>query len=255
MLMSIVIPAFNEAKRISESLCALESFAKKSKNKISLEVIVVCDGCTDNTEKVVQNSSFAKNNLLHVISYKENKGKGYATKEGILSSSGEIVGFMDADASTDISELHSVYEYLFKNKVDIFIGSRRMPNSELHPQQPLYRRCLGELFSLVTRLLLGIPCKDTQCGFKFFRGDLGRSLFTKMQTKGFAFDVEILHNAFLQGYEIKEHGVKWHNNSDSRVSPFIDGFRMLQSISSLSINTLYLRIRNLNILKGRKGVL
>lgn len=229
MDLSLVIPAYNEGRRLGETLSALVAHAAGGGfGPGPWEVIVVCDGCTDDTEAVAK--AFADRLPLRVIAYPDNRGKGYAVRRGVAASAGAIVAFMDADGATPPSELMRLAAPLREGRADIVVGSRRAPGAQLTPPQPWYRRFLGSAFALHARLVLGVPVRDTQCGFKLFRGDLARGLFSALRHDDFAFDVEMLWLACHCGARILEMGIRWRDVPGSSVSPLRDGLRMLRTI-------------------------
>lgn len=154
-----------------------------------------------------------------------NRGKGYSIKQGVLKSSGEYILFSDSDLSTPIEEV----EKLFANNTgfDIVIGSRAMPDSNIVVPQPVWRRTMGKIFNKFIKAILMNDFNDTQCGFKLFKGNIGRELFSALTTEGFAFDVAIIYMAVKKGYRIKEVGVTWANDLHSKVHPLTDSYRML----------------------------
>ncbi len=237
MDLSIVIPVYNEENRITATLLKIKEFLSQSMERWpKSEVVVVSDGSSDNTDAVVQDlmREFA---CLKLISYRDNRGKGFAVKSGIAASRGRIVLFSDADGATPITELNKLADLIISNKADIVIASRRLPETQISVKQPVYRVFIGHIFSRLTRILLRMPFLDTQCGFKVFKGDIGRKLFAQCETEGFAFDVEIIHRALQSGYRIIEQGVIWNDDPDSRVSPFTDGMKMLRCIINLKRQT------------------
>lgn len=223
--LSVIIPAFNEEARLPETLKLMGSLTKD----ISLEIIVVCDGCTDNTRQIA--SQWTDRLPLRIIAYPENRGKGYAVQQGILCSHGQVIAFMDADGSTHPSELVRLAPSVVSRNADIIIGSRRIDGGE--PNQPLHRRLLGKLLSIAVQIILSLPFRDTQCGFKLFRRECALELFKEMQCTGFEFDLEILYRAHNRKIRIIETGVAWKDRKGSKVSPIHDGFRMLRTMLAI----------------------
>ena len=231
---TVIIPAYNESDRIIPTLKTIEKFKQTLSSE--LEVIIVCDGCSDDTEAVVTN--FIKDySGFRLISYLTNRGKGYAVRQGILASKGDIVGFMDADGSTAIEELNVFLEkFNADEELSCVIASRRTKDAVLSPAQPWYRQIMGEVLSLITRIVLRVPFTDTQCGFKFVRGDLARECFAKMTIDGFSFDIEFIYYLHFHNYKILEQGVHWHNDDRSKVSPIKDGLKMLKTVYNIKTN-------------------
>ena len=228
--LSIVIPAYNEEKRLVATLQQLEEMQRhKLRFWNKLQVIIVCDGCQDRTEKVANQWSPAMIDKL-IVSYKINKGKGGALQAGMSHTYGQIVSFIDADGSTNPNELPALAQNILNNKSDIVIGSRRTRDAVLPCKQPWWRGCLGSAFVKVTTLILNISVKVCQCGYKLFDGALARSLYAESTTMGFAIDLEILYMATKGNYRIHEQGIRWQHIEGSTVSPLKDGIKMLYTV-------------------------
>ncbi|AQQ71661.1 Undecaprenyl-phosphate 4-deoxy-4-formamido-L-arabinose transferase [Limihaloglobus sulfuriphilus] len=226
--LSIIIPAYNESDRIVRTVSELLEFAAANPAVNLTEVIVVCDGCSDNTEEKVKTS--IDSSIVSTISYAKNQGKGFAVRTGVLAAKGEIIGFMDADGSTSLEEIPLFTQILTESRADVVIGSRSLPESNITRRQPFYRWLLGKCFYLCTLWIDHLPYHDTQCGFKFFTADAARSLFEPLISKGFEFDIEILVRAAHLGLKIQEKPVTWHNDPRSSVSVIRDGFKTLISL-------------------------
>jgi dolichyl-phosphate beta-glucosyltransferase len=233
MKLSIVIPAYNEAERIIETLNYIKLYLQQQKCWHDYEVIVVSDGSTDNTDEVVLNlkKDFSQ---LKLITYSNNRGKGFAVKTGIHASNGEVILFADADGATPIEELDKLSEPIFMNQADMVIASRRVVGANITQKQSVLRIFIGKIFSWLNILMLNMPYIDTQCGFKLFKGHLAKQLFDTKISHGFAFDVEILFYATQAKYRIVEQGVTWNDGNDSKVSPFKDGMKMLVCVVKLA---------------------
>ena len=201
MDVSIVIPAFNEARRLPRTLRALSEWIELRTDEI--EIIVVDDGSTDDTNLLTSEFPFVKFESLSV-----NMGKGAAVRHGMLIASGVRVLMMDADLATPLSEF-DVLDKVMASGADVVIGSRPLQSSTLEVRQPIMREFAGRLFNFIVRTVSGLPFKDTQCGFKLWRRDAARSTFELCTVNGFAFDVESLVVASALGYDIQEIGVKW----------------------------------------------
>ena len=223
MNLSIVIPAYNEAKRITNTLqLILRYFAPK---KLAYELIVIDDGSKDDTLKIVQ-ALAAEHQEIKVISYRPNRGKGHAVRQGVEAAQGQLILFSDADLSTPIEEYDHLRQVL-DSGYDLVLGSRALKTSEVKVHQPLYRELMGKTFNLLIKLLLFKGFNDTQCGFKLFKAGPAKDLFQRIRVKHFAFDVELVYLALRRGYKVKEEGVKWLNSPGSRVSPLKDSALML----------------------------
>mgnify|MGYP001337756718 CR=1 FL=1 len=219
---SVVIPAYNEEKRIEKTIRAICQYLK---NKgYHFEIIVVDDGSTDSTSRLILMLSKQIENI-RLISHRKNMGKGAAVRSGVLASRGGMVLFTDADLSTPIAELEKMENQLHDG-YDIVIGSRKQKGALIPVPQPWHRRVSGVVFHFLVRIILGLPFSDTQCGFKLFKTDVARSLFLDMNNSGFTFDIEILHKALTSGYRIKEIGVVWMDSPNTTVKFFKDPIYM-----------------------------
>lgn len=230
--LSIIIPAYNEEKRIKQTIVALRSYLKP--RKYIYEIIVVDDGSTDGTLNVLKDTLSAD---LRVITITKS-GKGAAVKEGVMSADkeNEYVFFMDADLSTDPSEIGAFID-IFKEEPEtgVIIGSRYLPEGSVIIQPP-FRNMVGRTFSLIKSKLLGIDFFDSQCGFKAFRMQSAKKLFAKSEIKGFSFDVEILYIALLNGIKVKEKSVNWHHKPGGHVNLIADSIPMLIELFQVFLN-------------------
>ncbi len=217
MKLSIIIPAYNEEKRIGPTLRSLLDYLYRE--RMVFEIIVVDDGSTDGTASVVRTMA-KEETRLQLLQNGRNRGKGYSVRSGMLAATGDFMLFYDADASTPAQEISKFFVRGEEPRWDVAIGSRRSSGARILKRQSPMREINGRLFSLVTRTLFpeirGIV--DTQCGFKAFRRDVGRAIFSVSQINGFSFDVEILVYAKRMGYRVEEFGVDWVDDRDSRVS-------------------------------------
>jgi len=249
--LSIIIPAYNEEVRIVSTLDSLKSYLAANRDQWKhSEVIVVSDGCSDATDEVIR--KYQKNfPELQLVTYKDNQGKGYAIKQGVLASKGDIVLFTDADEATPITELDHCVAYILDDTADMVIASRRSEDANVIKKQPKLRKMLGNAFSIAVRTMLAIPFLDTQCGFKLFKGAIAREIFTKSECANFAIDIEIIHLALSKGYRIKETGVIWIDGDGSKVDPLRDGINMLLYTGKLSMKTKTeeLKIKIIDVLK------
>jgi dolichyl-phosphate beta-glucosyltransferase len=223
--LSVVVPCYNEQARLPESLAGVRPFLEACGG--SLELILVDDGSSDRTAALIRQAEQEHPDVRPVL-LSPNRGKGRALAEGVKLSRGELVLVSDADFSTPISEL-SKLEAAIAGGADIAIGSRAAPGAR-ELDQPFHRRVMGKAFNRIVQLLLLPGIWDTQCGFKLFRGDVARELFSKLETDRFAFDVEILHRARKAGYQVREMPVRWINSGASTVSPIHDSVVMLRDL-------------------------
>ncbi|MEK6916224.1 MAG: dolichyl-phosphate beta-glucosyltransferase [Nanoarchaeota archaeon] len=222
--LTIVIPAYNEENRLGNSISKIIKYFKEKQ----IEIIVVDDGSFDNTVSVA--SSF-KN--VKVLENKENIGKGYSVKQGVLAAKANFVLFSDADLSTPIEDIEKLWKY--KEEYDIVIGSRKSKGAKVVEKQPPWRVFAGNIFPIIARIMTGLTIKDTQCGFKLFNMKKCRKVFEKMTIDGFSFDVEMLYIAKKQGLKIKEVGVDWYNDNASKVSLIKDSIHMFTDLIKIKI--------------------
>jgi dolichyl-phosphate beta-glucosyltransferase len=214
MYLSIVIPAYNEAKRIG---LTLKSVGKYMADKdYQYEIIVVNDGSQDGTREIVEGLKSEVSNIK-VVDYADNKGKGYAVRQGMLKAIGDVRLFMDADNSTTIDNLDRMKEYM-DNGFDVAIASIGAKGSKSIGHEPFYRRFFGKVGNLFIRFIAVSGIKDTQRGFKVFTARSADVIFNRARENGWGFDVEILAIAKSLGFKIKEVPVVWNNNPDSKVS-------------------------------------
>ena len=223
--LSIVIPAYNEAQRIGPTLERVVGWA--SDHLAGFEVIVVDDGSTDGTADACEGYG----GEVRVVRNDRNRGKGFTVKHGVRVSRGDTVLFSDADLSTPIEEAGPLADALVR--ADIAIGSRGLAESNVVRHQPYYREAMGRTFNYIVRALAVPQIRDTQCGFKLFRGDVARELFPLVTIEGFAFDVELLFLALRRGYRVVEVPVTWVNDERTRVHALYDSMRMLRDVIHL----------------------
>lgn len=223
IFLSIVIPAYKEADRIHKILDAILEFEKIK--DYNIETIVVVDGTLDNTAEVARKYRDKLKNIK-VIDRKENKGKGYTVREGMLAAQGEYVLFSDADNSTPIEQVDKLLK--FRNDYDVMIGSRYVYDGKLAIPQSFVRKMGGRVLNWIIRTLAVSGIKDTQCGFKLFSKKAAQEIFNKQTFERWSFDIEILAIARMLGYKIKEVGITWYDDPHSRVNPIKDGLRMIK---------------------------
>ena len=220
--LSIVVPAYNEVSRIAATLQLMRDYLDRQ--SYDWEIIVSADGQDGTREAAAAwgdaaGLTGAGDDKLFVIGSQQRAGKGHGIRKGIEQARGQVIGFIDADYKTPIEELDKVLPVL-ANGYDVAIGSRKVGESKIEVAQPLYRRAGSAAFHAVMGTLLGLSdIRDTQCGFKFFQGPVAQTIFSHQQINGYMFDVEILRLARLMGYRIKEVGVRWRDDGDSRYAP------------------------------------
>jgi dolichyl-phosphate beta-glucosyltransferase len=225
--LTIVIPAYNEAALITQTLECVAQFL--SQRKLAAEILVVDDGSTDGTGQLAEQAMSRLGLHGRVIRQQPNAGKGMAVRTGMLAAQGHLVLMTDADLSTPLEE----YDKLAKaitDGADIAIASRGLPESRLEPPQPWWRERTGKLYGRVRRLILLPKIVDSQCGFKLFKRDVAHETFSRQTIAGWAFDAEVLHIAYLLGYRIAELPVTWRNRRESKVRVFRDAWRVLRDL-------------------------
>ena len=220
--LSIVIPAYNEERRLPETLARVHDFLVRQ--CYDAEIIVVDDGSRDGTSEKVA-TLMDQMPLLRLRTLAKNSGKDCAVVSGIQMSSRESVLFTDADLSTPIEEIERLWKK-YDRGYDVVIGSRRLPDSIIPVRQPLHRRAMGHVFTGMVSLFCLRGIRDTQCGFKLFRTEAIRQVIPLLRTRGFAFDVEILMRARALGFRIAEVGVRWSDAAGSQIRPFKHSSRM-----------------------------
>jgi glycosyltransferase involved in cell wall biosynthesis len=210
--LSVIVPAYNEEKRLPETLKKVREYLNKQ--KYTSEVIVVDDGSKDKTHDIAED--LVKDwEGFKVVSYTPNRGKGFAVKTGMLAARGQWRLLMDADNSTDISEIEKLLKY--KEDFEVIIGSRYLNKDSIKIKQPLSRRIVSRLGNILVRLVLGIKSGDTQCGFKLFSATVADKIFPLQAIDRWGFDMEILTIAIRHGYKIKEVAVDWYDAEGSQV--------------------------------------
>lgn len=231
---SIVIPAYNEQARIGLTLKTVLGCVRA--RNWDAEVIVVNDGSRDRTSQIVEEFA-ASYPELRLIQNGQNRGKGYSVRNGVLQANGQIILFTDADLSAPIEEAERLFAAIDAG-VDIAIGSRWLDRGRQTVHQPLYRQFFGRCFNAVTRMIMGLPFADTQCGFKAFRRDVARVIFRLQRIERWGFDPELLFIALHRGYTVREVAVTWGHDERSRISYLKDGSRMLQELAVIRWNQL-----------------
>jgi dolichyl-phosphate beta-glucosyltransferase len=221
--LSIVIPAFNEALRLGESLEGVLDWLEQHNR--DFEIIVVDDGSTDATSLVAES---LESRGVRTIRLEQNSGKGAAVSRGVRESRGDRVLLSDADFSTPIEDIQKLESRI--EEAPIVLGSRAVRGAKILRHQPFYREIMGKVFNRMLRLFGVWGISDTQCGFKLLDGEVAREIFAQIVTPGFAFDVELAWLARRAGYRVVEVGIVWENSADSRVHLLTDPPRMILEI-------------------------
>jgi dolichyl-phosphate beta-glucosyltransferase len=230
MDISIVIPAFNEEKKIGRDVEVAAAFIDEE--SIPGEVIVVDDGSTDKTAEEAEKATVPYAVERSVIRLDKNRGKGYAVKTGVLASKGGVVLFADSGTCVPYANALLQIERIQKGELDIAMASRRLKDTVIHRNRSWKRRLLSSFFRAVARLIAGVPRRfsDTQCGFKVYGGDIAREIFAECKTAGFLFELEILLRALKKGYRIEEFPVEWTCDLDTRLRPGSDAGKVLKEM-------------------------
>lgn len=224
---SVVVPAYNEEKRIAVSLPVIWNTLAARFSRF--EILVVDDGSSDRTSEKVMEFGDSGHPEVRVIRYGANRGKGYAVRTGMLAAQGEIVLFSDADLSTPMEELDKLKKVLDEG-YDLAIGSRALKESQIELRQPFYRVLMGKTFNKIVQLMALPGVWDSQCGFKIFKRAAAKELFGSSRIDGFSFDVEILFLARKRGMVFREVPVRWINSPESKVSPISHSLQMLKDM-------------------------
>jgi glycosyltransferase involved in cell wall biosynthesis len=229
---SLVIPAFNEAHRVGQTLRDVMSYLREF--SAGSELIVVDDGSTDATADVVRTALREAGELeARLIQQPENRGKGAAVRAGLLGAKHPIALFSDADLSTPMTEASKLLEPIAAGELDVAFGSRALDRGLIGVRQAWHREQAGRTFNLLVRLATGLPYWDTQCGFKAFRLDVFRPILTNAQSDGFGFDVELLYLARKAGLRMREIPVRWNHHEGSKVHFVHDSLHMLREVVEL----------------------
>ena len=230
--LSVVIPAYNEEKRLGRGLERLRQyFEQECVLPGGVEILVVDDGSTDGTVRVAQEWA-ARIPYIRLLSNGQNRGKGYSVRHGMLEARGRVALFTDADLSSPIEESKKLLAAIQTGN-DVAIGSRAMDRSLIFVHQSRLREIAGIIFNAFVRLFTGLRLQDTQCGFKAFRTPVARLLFHLMVVDRFAFDVEILYLAQQLGMQISEVPVQWRESENSKVRPLSDSVSMVLDVLRL----------------------
>ena len=234
MYLSVIIPAYNEERRLPKTLKAIDGYLKRQ--SYDYEILVVNDGSKDKTFEVAKNlESEIKN--LRATGYEKNQGKGFAVRFGLLEAKGEYRVFTDADNSTSIDQVEKMWPE-FKKGYDIVIGSRDVKGAEVAVPQAYWRRRLGDFFNLLVQLICGLwGIWDTQCGFKGFTNEAAEKILPGCRINRFAFDPEMLIIAKKLGFKIKEVPIYWVNDPHSKVK-FKSMVKMLLDLLKIRWNLI-----------------
>ena len=238
-MLSIVIPFYNEEYRISQSNRLSDSIKYiQSKITESFELLLIDDGSKDNTACILKDVKRKHSDIsIKIISYRTNRGKGFAIKQGVLKAKGNKIITMDADFSIDLTETNRFINEL--DTCDIVIGTKKHLMTQTHTKQKTPRRILGKGFTLLTNMVLGLNFTDITCGFKGFRADIAKLLFKKQKIYRWTYDSEILFLAKVYGHTVKELPVSWRHIEGSKVSPLRDTLVSVKELVEIIFNHRY----------------
>jgi dolichyl-phosphate beta-glucosyltransferase len=224
--LSIVVPAYNEQERLVASLDRIAAYLDGS--GIDAEILVVDDGSKDATAEVGAKALGSRRG--RVLRNGENRGKGASVRRGVLEARGRFVLLTDADLSTPIEEHAKLAALIRDRDLDVVIGSRALPDSDVQLRQAWLRQSMGRIFNTIMRGVTGLPYRDTQCGFKLMDRERVRPIFEKMVVDRFAFDVELLFLCARFGLAVAEAPVIWRNAAGSKVSVLVDPLNMIVDV-------------------------
>ncbi len=224
--LSVVIPAFNEERRIGTTVERVAAYL--AAQPYAAELVVVDDGSTDLTVPRAE-AALGGGPPYRLLSRAVNRGKGAAVRDGVLASAGEFILFTDADLSTPVEELDKFWPEV-EAGADVVIGSRALAGSDVQVRQAALRETMGKAFNLFVRLLVMTGFPDTQCGFKLFRAGPAKDVFSRTRIDGFSFDVEVLWLCRKLGYRVRQVPVVWRNSPDSRVRLVLSSLEMLRDL-------------------------
>lgn len=227
--LSVVIPAYNEARRIGSTLRRIRDYAAAAPGR--WELVVVDDGSVDGTAQVVQRLEPGRL-AVRLLVNPANRGKGYSVRRGMRAAAGDRLLLSDADLSTPIEEVAKLLPWLERG-YDVVIGSRDLPDSVLDPPQPLPRRLAAWAFRGLRRRLLLPEVRDTQCGFKLFTRPAAEAVFGRATVDGWLFDCEVLGLAVRLGYRVREVGVVWRNHPHTRVNAVREAARAVPTLLAI----------------------
>jgi dolichyl-phosphate beta-glucosyltransferase len=220
---SVIIPAYNEAHRIADTVCrVVASF----ENPASAEVVVVDDGSTDGT------AAAASGEGVRVLRNRTNRGKGHSVTRGMMEARGELLLFTDADLAVGTEQFQRVLRPLQLGE-DVVIASRRHADSRILVPQPKAREAMGVVFNLLVRVLLLRGLTDTQCGLKGFRRRVAHEIFSRVTVTGWCFDVEVLSIARARGYKITEVPVDWCDSGETRLRALQTAWEILRDLTAV----------------------
>jgi dolichyl-phosphate beta-glucosyltransferase len=228
-LLSLIIPAYNEGKRLPQTLPQVIEFAQAQPYRS--EIIVVNNNSSDETHSIAQ--EFADEFPFVQVLDEPEQGKGAAVRSGMLAANGEYLFMADADLSMPIEEVAKFLPPQLSD-YDVAIASREIAGA-VRFNEPHYRHFMGRVFNFLVRILAVHGFQDTQCGFKCFRRQVALDILTNQSINGWAFDVELLYIAQRRGYNIVEVPIHWYYRVNSRISPLNDAINMFREVIKIRL--------------------
>ncbi len=232
--LSVIIPAFNEERRLPAYLAGIMAYLEKQ--PLSFEVVIVDDGSIDGTAAMVEKLA-ERTPPVRLIRHPRNRGKGQAVKTGMLTATGKLRLFADADGATPIAEVERLKKAIDCG-ADVAIGSRALRDDALIVRTRLHRKLMGTIFNFVVRTLTVKGINDTQCGFKLFTANAADTVFPLQRIEDFGFDVELLYICRRKGLRIAEVPVNWTDIPGTKVKLVRDSLRMLKDVVKIRFNDL-----------------
>lgn len=229
--LSIIVPVYNEKKRLN-NLRTIHTYLKNK--KFTSELVVVNDGSTDQTHSLLKKLS--KEFPFTIVSYKENKGKGFAVKTGMLTAKGNNRLFTDIDLSTPI-ETCDIFIKKF-DKYQVIVGTRKHKKANVVIHQPKLREQMGKTYTVLVNKILQLHVSDFTCGFKYFSEEAADQIFSNVTTNRWSFDAEVVFLAHHLGYKTTEIPLEWSNESDTKVKLPRDAILSFMELMKIRINII-----------------
>lgn len=234
IFLSVIIPTYNEESNIESTLAEVSRYLNSK--EFSYEVIAIDDGSTDLTIEKLHEFKWKFHNF-RIIENRLNMGKGYVVKKAMLQTNGKYKMFMDADNSTSIYEFDKFLPYL-EQGYDAVIGSRHVKDSEIASSEPLSRILLGQVYILLSKIILAVKASDFNCGFKAYKYDSAKRIFPLQKMDDWSFDTELIFLINKLRMKIKEVPVRWSYKDTSKVKPFKVGMRSFLSLWKIKLNDI-----------------
>jgi dolichyl-phosphate beta-glucosyltransferase len=228
-LLTLIIPAYNEERRLPRSLDQITEFVRQQSDP--MEVIIVENGSSDRTTEIAEDYA-SRHPFVRVLH--SSKGKGAAVRVGMMEGKGKYLFICDSDLSMPITEVRKFLPPVSRD-YDVAIASREGPGAHRYGE-PAYRHLMGRVFNFIVRVLAVPGFQDTQCGFKSFRDDVGKEVFADLTMTGWVFDVEALFIALRRGYHVTAVPIDWYFDADSRIEPLRDTWRMFRDVLRIRVN-------------------